>query len=50
MKTFFDKEVKGRTYHYTVIGKQAGMDLKVLEKLGPVTVLSKEELFGYPVE
>ena len=50
MKTFFDKEVKGRTYHYTVIGKQSGMDLKVLEKLGPVTVLTKEELFGYPVE
>jgi predicted Zn-dependent peptidase len=48
MKAFFDKEVKGRTYHYAVIGKASGVDLKVLEKLGPVTILSKEELFGYP--
>ena len=29
MKAFFDKEVKGRTYHYAIIGKQSGMDLKV---------------------
>lgn len=50
MKTFFDKEVKGRTYHYAIIGKQSGMDLKVLERLGPVKVLTKEEMFGYPVE
>jgi len=50
MKTFFDKEVKGRTYHYAIIGKQSGMDLKVLEKLGPVKVLTKEEMLGYPVE
>ncbi|MEZ4739744.1 MAG: insulinase family protein [Flavobacteriales bacterium] len=50
MKTFFDKEVKGRTYHYAVIGKESGMDLKVLEKLGPVTILTKQELFGYPAE
>ena len=42
--------IKGRPYHYCVIGKQTGMDLKVLEKLGPVTVLTKEQLFGYPVE
>jgi len=50
MKVFFDKDVKGRTYHYAIIGKQSGMDLKVLEELGPVKVLTKEEMFGYPVE
>ena len=50
MKAFFDKEVKGRTYHYAIIGKQSGMDLGILEKLGPVKVLTKEEMFGYPVE
>lgn len=49
MKAFFDKEVKGRAYHYAIIGKQSGMDLKVLEKLGPVKVLTKEEMLGYPV-
>ena len=50
MKVFFDKEIKGRPYHYCVIGKESAMDLKVLEKMGPVTVLTKEQLFGYPVE
>jgi len=50
MKTFFDREIKGRPYHYCVIGKSAGMDLKVLEKLGPVTKLTREQLFGYGEE
>ncbi|MCB0770877.1 MAG: insulinase family protein, partial [Flavobacteriales bacterium] len=48
MKDFFDKEVKGRAYHYAVIGKASDLDLEILEKLGPVTTLTKEELFGYP--
>ncbi|HRH39914.1 MAG TPA: hypothetical protein PK760_16305, partial [Flavobacteriales bacterium] len=50
MKTFFDKEIRGKPYHYCVVGKEATMDLKVLEQLGPVTRLSKEQLFGYPQE
>ena len=47
MKTFFDKEIKGRPYTYCVIGKESALDLKVLEKLGPVKKLTKRELFGY---
>jgi zinc protease len=50
MKTFFDKEIKGRPYTYCVIGKESAVDLKVLEKLGPVTKLGKKELFGYDEE
>ncbi len=50
MKSFFDREIKGRPYQYCVIGKEGAVDLKVLETLGPVTKLSKEELFGYPQE
>ena len=50
MKAFFDKEIKGRPYIYCVIGKEGALDLPVLEKLGPVTKLSKEQLFGYPVQ
>lgn len=50
MKVFFDKEIKGRPFHYGVIGKQSGMDLEVLKKLGPITILTKEEMFGYPEE
>ena len=47
MKTFFDKEIKGRPYTYCVIGKKAAMDMKALEKLGPVRELSPKELFGF---
>lgn len=47
MKAFFDKEVKGRNYTFLVIGKKSAMDLKVLEKLGPVREVSKREIFGY---
>jgi len=50
MKTFFDKEIKGRPYHYCVIGKEAALDPAALGKLGPVTRLTKEQLFGYPAE
>ncbi len=50
MKAFFDKEIKGRPYTYCVIGKESGMDMKALEKLGPVRTLTKKELFGYEEE
>ncbi|MBL7938096.1 MAG: insulinase family protein [Flavobacteriales bacterium] len=50
MKAFFDKEIKGRPYHYCVIGKEAALDPAALGKLGPVTRLTKEQLFGYPAE
>ena len=47
MRTFFDKEIKGRPYTYCVIGKKAAMDMKALEKLGPVRELDPRELFGF---
>ena len=50
MKAFFDKEIKGKPYTYCVIGKESGMDMKALEKLGPVRKLTKKELFGYDEE
>ncbi len=50
MKAFFDREIKGKAFHYCVIGKEGQVDLKVLERLGPLTRLSKEQLFGYPQE
>ncbi len=50
MKAFFDKEIKGRPYTYCVIGKESALDLKVLEKQGPLKKLSKRELFGYDEE
>ncbi len=47
MQAFFDKQIKDRTYTYCVIGNKNMVDLEVLEKLGPVKVLSLEDLFGY---
>ncbi len=48
LQVFFDKNIKGKTYTYSVIGNEKMIDKKVLEKLGPVEVLTLEELFGYP--
>lgn len=39
--------MKGRNYTFLVIGKKSAMDLKVLEKPGPVREVSKSEIFGY---
>ena len=47
MKAFFEREVKGRPYTFIVIGKESAMDMKALERLGPVRKVSKAELFGY---
>ena len=48
LQAFFDANIKGKTYTYSVIGNEKLVDKKTLEKLGPVKVLSLEELFGYP--
>lgn len=50
MKGFFDREVKGRKYTFLVIGKEANVDFKALEKLGTVKKMTKKEVFGYGEE
>lgn len=47
LATFFNGHIKGRHYTYCVIGKEGVVDMKALEKLGPVRLLSLMELFGY---
>ena len=47
LSAFFNKNIAGRTYTYLVIGKESAMDMKALERLGPVTKLSLEQVFGY---
>ncbi len=49
LKAFFDREIKGRPYTYCVIGKESAMDMKALERLGPVRKLQRSELFGFEV-
>jgi predicted Zn-dependent peptidase len=47
LKAFFDARIKGRKYSYLVIGKKSALDMKALERLGPVKELGKPEIFGY---
>ncbi len=41
------KWVKGRNYTYAILGDIKDLDTKFLSTLGPVQVLSLEEIFGY---
>jgi predicted Zn-dependent peptidase len=50
MKDFFDREIKGRTYTYLIIGKESNVDFSVLEKMGTVRKLTKKDVFGYDEE
>lgn len=47
IKAFQEKWVKGRKYTYCVLGDENDLDLKSLQQYGPITKLSKEEIFGY---
>ena len=48
LQTFFNNNIKGKTYSYSVIGAKDLVDKEVLGKLGEYRELSLEELFGYP--
>ena len=47
IKAFQEEWVKNRKYTYFILGKEADLDLKALEKYGPIQKISQEELFGY---
>ena len=39
--------IRGRTYHYAILGDVKDLDMSFLRTLGPVQVLTQEEIFGY---
>ena len=39
--------IRGRTYHYAILGDPNDLDMAFLRTLGPVQVLSLEDIFGY---
>ena len=39
--------VRGRTYHYAILGDVKDLDMDFLRTLGPVKIVTPEELFGY---
>jgi len=47
VKAIQEKWVKDRTYIYCVLGDSKNLDLKKLETFGPITRLTKEQIFGY---
>lgn len=47
IQNFHNQYVKGKPVTTTVLGKKELIDIKVLEKLGPVKQVSLQEIFGY---
>ncbi len=44
---FQQKWIKGRTYHYCILGDKKELDMEALKKIGPVVELTTEDIFGY---
>ena len=47
VKKFQEEWIKGRTYTYCILGDEKELDMKSLKQYGPVTRLTREEIFGY---
>lgn len=47
IKDYQEKWVKGRTYAYGILGDIKDLDTDYLKTLGPVKILTQEEIFGY---
>ena len=44
----FQKEhVKGRKFHYAILGNPEDIDIPALEKLGKVVMLTTDQIFGF---
>jgi predicted Zn-dependent peptidase len=47
IKAFAETHLKNKSYNVLAVGKKDALDIKTLEKYGPVTFLTLEEIFGY---
>ncbi len=47
LEEFFNAHVAGRPFTYLVMGNRKDIDMELLKRLGPVTELTLEDLFGY---
>ena len=36
-----------KPYRYLILGDEKNLDIKALEKIGPIRKLSTEDIFGY---
>ncbi len=47
IKAFHEKYIANKRYNIMILGKKDNLDIKTLEKYGPVKFLTLEEIFGY---
>ncbi|MBR6030729.1 MAG: insulinase family protein [Bacteroidaceae bacterium] len=44
---FHEKQIKGRTYRYMILGDEKELDMQKLQQLGPIRRVTLEDIFGY---
>ena len=44
---FEQQSMAGKPYRYLILGDEKELDIKALEKIGPIHRLTLEEIFGY---
>ncbi|MBR6945926.1 MAG: hypothetical protein IKH64_08280, partial [Prevotella sp.] len=44
---FEKSHMANKAYRYLILGDEKNLDMKALEKIGPIKRLSTEEIFGY---
>jgi len=47
LKEFYEREIQPRQKLISIVGDSTKIDLQALEKIGPVTKVSKDDLFTY---
>jgi predicted Zn-dependent peptidase len=47
IKKFHENNIKNRNYNILVLGNKNNLDIKILEKYGPIQYLSLSDIFGY---
>ena len=47
VKAFQQKYIKDKPFTYCILGDLNDLDIEALKKIGPVTTLTQEEIFGY---
>ena len=47
VKSFQQKWIKNKPFTYCILGDLKDLDLEALKKIGPITTLTQEEIFGY---
>ena len=45
--TFEKEKMARKPYKYIILGDEKNLDIKALEKIGPIHRLSTDEIFGY---